>query len=373
MSVDLVRAVVPMGEEVEDIAGAWGDGHVGLDDFTAPAAAALDGLGVFLDPVNWVLGKLLEPIIEWILDNVPPCKQAMDYITGDIASIQAYAKQFQVVSQKTADETQQLVEGVNELLTSWTGDGRAAFRAAAAEAVELKKSIASSTHDFSNAVYALAGIVAAVKQIVVALIKELVTDLVEKGILAAAAAVPSLGSAIAAYGAWAAAKYALVMGKVARWLQKLFERAAAIAQKLGLKGTTFLKVSGMFEKLAARFDEMLSEATRASSLKDRARTRDEAAQRHRDSADDHYGRADEMDGRKARTERRQGDTQTRKADQDQSRANQDRRDSMDASGESGADPSPYAKAGAKGGGAYDDGGQEKMGSDPADEVGAVIS
>lgn len=76
-------------------AEAWGDGKLGVDDFSAPAFAGLDLLGLFLDPVNWVVGKILEPILNWILENVKPLKKTIEVITGSPEQVQAQAAQYQ--------------------------------------------------------------------------------------------------------------------------------------------------------------------------------------------------------------------------------------------------------------------------------------
>lgn len=352
--VDVVN-LVPMGSEIRGIKDAWTDGHLGVDDVTAPISAALSGLGMFLDPVNWVVGKLLEPILNWILNNLPPCKKAMDALTGSVEGVQSWAQSFQDASRQVAEAATEVVNTTKAQLESWKGDGAEAYRQAQQTAVELQRSIADKLHSTYDIALALADLVAVIKEVVVGLIKELVTDLVTKGVMAALAAVPSLGSAVAAYMAWAAGKYAVVMGKVATWFQKLFSKAADKFKNIQLLNKLFTKAADGFGKLAGRFQQMKAGADKAADSAKQARDHQKRAERRRERANEHYANAEEKSGRPARTERRKGDTQARRAEEQQSKSRDANKRSYEQTGGLDAGASTQTKVGiGKTGEAVDD-------------------
>lgn len=369
---DWVGHVVPLGGEVRAIAGAWGDGSIGMDDATSVADLGFTGLGLFLDPINWVVGQLLEPIYEWILNNVPACKQALDYLTGNESAIHQWAEGFQQASRETADAATELANQVQAILAEWQGAGAAAYQEAQREAIELQRSIADRQHTIYTATYALASIVTTIKEIVVGLVKDLITDLVAKGVLAAATAVPSLGSAIAAYMAWAAGKYAMVMGKVARWFQKLFTKASEVTQKFAMLSDLFARTADAFGRLAATFDQMAATAAAAAERvrdgdahHERMKQREQQAQEHRDNAED-------MRGRAARSERRRGDIEDRRAAEQRSKRGEAYGDARSGVDDAGAGPGSVTEATVVEGAAA--AGEEWSGYDshnPADDIPAL--
>lgn len=292
-------AMIPLGTQVRSCAQAWGDGQLSVSDFTVAPQAAMGLLGAFLDPVNWLVGNILGPIIDWILANLPPCKKVMDVVTGDLAAINAWGTGFQTASQSVAQTATTAVQQANSTLAQWQGQGAEAYRKAQKDAIDLQRDIADKLHSMYNAAYMIGGLVAAVKEIVVGLIKELVTDLVTKAVMAAAAAIPSLGSAIAAYMAWAAGKYALVMGKVARWLQKLFTKAAEATKKIAALSALFSKVAGMFGKMAGKYDTMLKGAQDAAKRAADAKRQAASSAEHQQKANQLADEATNRSGRRA--------------------------------------------------------------------------
>lgn len=339
-----VVGVLPMGNEVRNIYGAWSDGQLGVDDLSAPIGGALNGLGLFLDPLNWLVGIGVGWLVDWLLSNVKPLKQAMDYVTGNIEAIHSWAEQFQEASKSVAEDAVAAIEAANAVLAVWQGQAANAFKSAVSSSVEFKRSISEREHTIYTLTYALAGLVAIVKEIVVGLVKELLTDLISKGLLAAAAAIPSLGSSIGAYMAWAAGKYALVMGKIATWFQKLFSRAAEMTSKFGALSRMFERAAAGFGKLAASFAGMEKAAAKAADDAARSTQHQDRMNQRKQNADDLYNQAEGMSGRPARTTRRQGDTQIRRAEDQRVKMKNANRAGQDALDDAGAGASAGTKA-----------------------------
>lgn len=264
------EAGAALGGSIMTTKDAWCDGAFGIDDIASPAFAGLEALGAFIDPVNWLVGGLLEPIYNWIFENLQPLKAAIEWITGSPEKVESAAAALQDAAQQTADSANELIEHVNAILAEWEGQARDAFRTAMVAAVEMQRDMADKLHRFASIYYTVASVVSALKEIVVSLIKMLVTDLITKGLLAAAAAIPSLGSAIAAYMTWAAAKYALVAGKIS----KLFARAAGKLSKLAGEtskiGQFFASIASRLTRLSTKYDDIAQEldGLRASNTAD---------------------------------------------------------------------------------------------------------
>lgn len=281
------------GGGVIAVADAWGDGKFSAGDIAAPVGLGMEALGLFLDPVNWVVGKLLEPIYNWIFENVKPLKVIIETITGSPEQVTAQADLYRSVSEQLAEQANALIESANVALNEWEGEARDAFRTTVEAAVDKQSGIASSVNTLAEVAYGLAAIVSAVKEIVLGLIKELITELVTKGVMVALAAIPSLGSAIAAYMAWASAKYALVLGKVSASLAKLFSKASKLVGDSSKLGRLFSKIAGMLEELS----ETAAKAARVN----RQHAADGDAHRQqatnqRNAADRSYNEADNSNG-----------------------------------------------------------------------------
>lgn len=349
------------GSGVIGCAEAWGDGQLGLNDFSAPAFAGLDLLGAFLDPVNWIVGNLLEPLYNWIFENCKPLTQLIEAVTGSPDQVRAQAEQYQKVSRQIADQANAFLGAVNAVLTTWEGQTRDAFRRAAAAAVEMQRGVAQKQHELANAFYMLAGIVSAVKEIVVSLIKELVTDLVTKAVMAALAAIPSLGSAIAAYMTWAAAKYAFVMGKVARTFQKAATRASKFVGQANVVGRFFADMARKLGKLAAKYEAVVK--LHDLNVSDR-KNNIPLAQRNQEKWDEKYGQT----GKDAHRRRRD------RAVEDEVRAGEritQRNGEVGQASEKYGPGKPTAGAeGAEEG--YGDGTKRDDRSNPADSIGTVV-
>src|SRR5262245_57573591 len=80
-------------EDIELIAqgvknGSWIDGTLGV------VGATLDGLALISDPV----GALLQYGVAWLIEHVKPLSQALDWLAGDAAQIQAHAQTWKNVA-----------------------------------------------------------------------------------------------------------------------------------------------------------------------------------------------------------------------------------------------------------------------------------
>lgn len=237
--------------EYTAVAEKWGDGQITPGDFTAPVGAGLDLLGAFVDPVSWIVGNLLDPIYNFIIENVPFVEEAIELVSGSPEQVQACGDMFKQASQAIIDQANQLVAEVNKALDEWRGIARDAFRLAADVAVKTQQGLSKGFEFIANLTYAFGVVVAAAKEFVISLLKELITQLVVEGVMAALAAVPSLGTAIAAYMAWASARVAMAFARVSRVFAKLLGKCA--------------KLAGKGSKLGAKLSELSQKLMRVSS------------------------------------------------------------------------------------------------------------
>ncbi len=247
--------------EYTSVAEKWGDGHLSVGDITAPVGAGLDLLGAFVDPVKWIVGNLLDPIYNWIIANVPPVKQSIELVSGSPEEVRAQGDMYKQASQGIIDQANALVAAVNPALQSWEGMARDAFRTATELVIRTQQGLSKAFEAIANLTYAFGVVVAATKELVITVLKDLINELVSKGIMAALAAVPSLGTAVAAYMSWAAAKVALVFAKVSRIFAKLLSKCSKLAGK-GTKLSS--KLGELSNKLASMSASASNRANQAS-------------------------------------------------------------------------------------------------------------
>ncbi|WP_297740273.1 WXG100 family type VII secretion target [uncultured Tessaracoccus sp.] len=270
----MTEFTAPWGEsffgEYTSVAEKWGDGHLSVGDITAPVGAGLDLLGAFVDPVKWIVGNLLDPIYNWIIANVPPVKKSIELVSGSPEEVRAQGDMYKQVSQGIIDQTNALVAAINPALQSWEGMARDAFRTATELVIRTQQGLSKAFEAIANLTYAFGVVVAATKELVIAVLKELMNELVSKGIMAALAAVPSLGTAVAAYMSWAAAKVALVFAKVSRIFAKLLSKCSKLAGKGSKLSSKLGELSNKLASMSANASKRANQASQHAKSWDKS-------------------------------------------------------------------------------------------------------
>lgn len=113
-------AGVWIAEDIETIYrgvkdGSWIEGSV---------SAGLDALAFVSDPV----GALLQYGVAWIIEHVEPLREALDWLAGNPAQIQAHAQTWKNVAGALQDRGEDLNRAVGWDTTEWTGSAADAYR-----------------------------------------------------------------------------------------------------------------------------------------------------------------------------------------------------------------------------------------------------
>lgn len=173
--VDSTRAWsgIFLAESIEDLvhgveSGSWVDLSIG------GVAGSLEALAFCVDP----LGQLAAWGVGWLLEHVQPLSDALDSLAGDPDQITAYAQTWQNIAQQVTGGALELSDSVRLDLAAWTGSAAAAYHAHAGAA-----------HDALQGIAQYATAMAKITQgagLVVALVRELVRDLIAEfvGVLA---------------------------------------------------------------------------------------------------------------------------------------------------------------------------------------------
>lgn len=241
-----------MLQESMDAYTALSDGQFGFDDVTSVAGVGLAALGAFLDPAGALVGAALGPLLDWVAANVSFVKEPLDLLLGEPPAIMAYSQAWATAAQQLGQAAQQQIDDLNQNLTQWTGPGYEAFVKVQVNVNKACTSSAQLCQTMSTVVQVAGTIVGAMRELIWGVVKELVISLVTNAIIAAAAAVPSLGSSLAAYTAWAQAKVGIVMGKVSLGISKVFAKLSKLTTKIGPLRRMFDSAAQAFAKMATK-------------------------------------------------------------------------------------------------------------------------
>jgi uncharacterized protein YukE len=191
--------------------GSWIDSAIG------GFAASMDALAVITDP----LGSLVSMGVGWLIEHVKPLSDALDWLAGDPDQIAAYAQTWLNVSATARDNAAELRAVVSRQLRSWAGSASDAYRHHAETQSSALDGIAEAAAAIGQVVRGAGLVVALVRQMVRDLIAEFVSVLAvrvwewlaEEGLtmgLATPLVVSQVGALV---GRWA--------GKIARLLNSL--------------------------------------------------------------------------------------------------------------------------------------------------------
>lgn len=266
--VNDVSAVCSIGTEgvgVAQVAGAVGTG--------------MSALGLFTDPISWVVGQIMEPIYNWILNNISPIKEALNKLLGNPDAISQTGDCVTKKGEALNSSADQMAQATAQL-GSWKGEGKTAFEAASVAYQAAMRALAGVFKACGVAVEVVAGVVDMVKQFIIGLAKSLLNDLISKAVVSALASFATFGAAFAAYTAWAAGKVTAVLAKVSGLLQKLCKFGAANSGKFTKLEAMLLKAEKIFEKWKTSNAAKTASNKEAVELAKKARDQERSAAAH---------------------------------------------------------------------------------------------
>jgi uncharacterized protein YukE len=202
---------------VED--GSWVEGTLG------GVSAGLDALAFVSDPV----GALLQYGVAWIIEHVEPLREALDWLAGDPAQINAHAQTWRNVAGALYDRAGELERAARWDLTEWTGSAADAYRAWNSQQKAAVDALAKAAETLAAITEAAGVLIAGVRM----LVRDGIATLVSRLIVYAAEEIASLGLATPLVVAQVSTLCASWAARIARWLKDLVR---TVARLRGLAG-----------------------------------------------------------------------------------------------------------------------------------------
>lgn len=218
---------------------AYTDIKAGLDgEGWNPIALGIDGALIALDFLSVVanpLKGLMVSGIGWLLDHVEFLQETIHFFTGDPYEVTALAAtwtQLSVELKQAADEYEQVTGG----LTGWNGQAADGYLNVAAEFQVSLRGAAAWAEDVSMGIAMTGVVVATVKDLVVKLISDFVTQVIMVVVPAVASATVTFGASLASAMGWFWARLASVMASIGKQIAKLMKVCGKLAGRFGKMG-----------------------------------------------------------------------------------------------------------------------------------------
>jgi uncharacterized protein YukE len=208
--------------------GSWIEGTLGT------VSAGLDALAFVSDPV----GALLQYGVAWIIEHVKPLREALDWLAGNPAQIQAHAQTWNNVAGALHDRAEDLDRAVRWDMTEWTGSAADAYRTWTGQQTAAADALAKAAEALAAITEAAGLLVAGVRM----LVRDGIATLVSRLIVYAAEEVASLGLATPLVVEQVATLCASWAARIAKWLKDL---VSSLARLRGMAG----KIAELVEKI----------------------------------------------------------------------------------------------------------------------------
>ncbi|MGJ6981307.1 WXG100 family type VII secretion target [Aestuariimicrobium soli] len=274
---------IPIVKDVREVGEGFSEG-VSLSTFTAAANIGVSALGAFLDPLAWVIGQLMEPIYNWIINNVTFVKETLNALLGNPDAVSAVGTCTSQHGDTISTQAKASSEAAQRIREQWEGVASDAMAAVMQMWAVAQESLSMVLKACGVAIEAVATVVDTVKQFIIGLGKELINDLISKAVMSALASFVTFGAAYAAYTAWAAGKVASVAAKFTGLLKKLADWGAGRAAQ----GS---QLQAALQRASQTLGRMQTGFLRQVHLADQASGHASTAQNHASTANDLNGPA----------------------------------------------------------------------------------
>jgi uncharacterized protein YukE len=225
------------------------EGEKVCDVALSAAGVVTDTIGFAIDP----LGSVLSAGVGWLLEHVSFLREPLDVLLGNPDEINANIDQLKQAALEmhtiAAEHGQDL-----STIDDWTGATADAYKGSMSQLSEELESMAA-TLDGTAAVVGISGmLVTTMRGIVFGLISDVIAELVKGALIAAASAVVTLGSSIAAYCGYAGTRAAMTASKCATKISKLIGGLGRQAGRLGELGKAMQRLADGLDRFAMAGD-----------------------------------------------------------------------------------------------------------------------
>lgn len=237
---------ISLAEDIQDFAENMSSGHevIGLLSLAGAGGAVKD---VLTDPV----GAIAAAGFGWLFEHVPVLTSALNAVSGNPDAIDAtcdtWRDQVAVPMQAVSNSLKEAAEGTE---SGWTGDPADAYRAATGGLAEHSKAMGMAADAVAVSLRLAGSLVIEVRNYIRDELSKLLGWLVGAAAIAAASAVPTAGSSVAAFTSTAIMRGASLGQKFAAMLRTLVSRIEKLASNLGKLG----EMTDMLRKSATKLD-----------------------------------------------------------------------------------------------------------------------
>jgi uncharacterized protein YukE len=236
-------AGVWIAEDIETIYrgekdGSWIEGTLGA------VSAGLDALAFVSDPV----GALLQYGVAWIIEHVEPLREALDWLAGNPAQIQAHAQTWNNVAGALRDRADDLDRAVRWDMTEWTGSAADAYRTWTGQQKAAVDALAQAAETLAAITEAAGLLVAGVRM----LVRDGIATLVSRLIVYATEEVASLGFATPLVIEQVATLCASWAARIAKWLKGLVNSLARLRGMASKTAELIEKIKGILSKFGRK-------------------------------------------------------------------------------------------------------------------------
>ncbi|MEV4151758.1 DUF6531 domain-containing protein [Nocardia salmonicida] len=234
--ISLVSSVTDLSDAISG--GSWietGLGVVGL---------AAEAVSLVVDP----LGTLAGYGVGWLIEHCQPLQDALDWIAGDPAQIEAYAKTWDNVAARISEVATAQNASVTADVADWTGQTATAYKSAASNTTNLLTAANGAATAAASAIRMAGGIVAAVRETV----RDLVAQTVGRLAVWAAELVFSVGLATPLVAVQATAYIAKTVATISKLFSKLAKTMAKLKPLLKQLKSAFGDIAKAFKKTPSK-------------------------------------------------------------------------------------------------------------------------
>ncbi|KAF0847585.1 DUF6531 domain-containing protein [Nocardia caishijiensis] len=234
--ISLVSSVNDLSAAISG--GSWIETGLGVVGLAAEAAVLV------VDP----LGTLAGYGVGWLIEHCEPLQDALDWIAGDPAQIEAYAKTWDNVATRISEVATAQSAAVTADLGEWTGATATAYRSAATNTTNLLTAANGAATAAASAIRMAGGIVSAVREVV----RDLVAQTVGRLAVWAAEAVFTAGLATPLVAVQATAYIAKTVAMIAKLFSKLAKTMANLKPLLKQLKSAFGDIAKAFKKTPSK-------------------------------------------------------------------------------------------------------------------------
>ncbi|WP_446224171.1 RHS repeat-associated core domain-containing protein [Nocardia sp. IBHARD005] len=247
--ISLVSSVTDLSDAISG--GSWievGLGVVGL---------AAEAVSLVVDP----LGTLAGYGVGWLIEHCQPLQDALDWIAGDPAQIEAYAKTWDNVAARIGEVGAAQNKAVTTDVTDWTGQTATAYKNAASNTTNLLTAANTAATAAASAIRLAGGVVAAVRETV----RDLVAQTVGRLAVWAAELVFSVGLATPLVAVQATAYIAKTVATISKLFSKLAKTMAKLKPLLKQLKNSFGDIAKAFKKTPSKSGKNADTSTSPSN------------------------------------------------------------------------------------------------------------